>query len=397
MSPDRGLLAPVTAGAVSALVGFTSSFVVLLAGLTAVGATPAQAASGLLAVSVTMGLSCVVLSVTTRMPIAAAWSTPGAALLVTTGGVTGGWPAAVGAFLVTGLLVLATGLLPRFGALVARIPAPLAQAMLAGTLLQICLQTVTGLQRSPWAVGAVVAVWLLGLRFAPRAAVPLAFVAAAVVTLVTADGDIGSALPRLELTEPAFTWQALTGIALPLYLVTMASQNVAGVAVLASFGYRVPWRRAMLVTGAATVVSAPVGGHAVNLAAISAALTAGPEAGEDRSRRWIASSTAGVVLAVLGLGSAAAVALVGLAPPGVVPAVAGLALLATLAASTRAALAEPDDRLPAVAALVTATSGVAFGGVSAAFWALVVGLVVRAVLGRRRYEATPRPAVEEGR
>ena len=379
-----GLTAPVTAGVVSALVGFTSSFVVLLTGLATVGADPAQAASGLLAVSVAMGVACVVLSVTTRMPIAAAWSTPGAALLVTTGGVAGGWPAAVGAFLVTGLLVVLTGLLPQLGALVARIPASVAQAMLAGVLLQICLQTVTGLQQSPWAVGSIVAVWVLGLRFASRWAVPLAFLTAVVVTVVAADGVAGPLAPRLELTAPVFTWQALTGIALPLYLVTMASQNVAGAAVLAGLGYRVPWRRAMLVTGAATVVAAPAGGHAVNLAAISAALTAGPEAGEDRSRRWVASSTAGVVLVVLGLGSAAAVALVGLAPAGVVAAVAGLALLTTLAAAAQAALADPADRVPAVVTLVTAASGAAFLGISSAFWALVAGLAVRAVLGSHR-------------
>ncbi|CAB4907959.1 unannotated protein [freshwater metagenome] len=378
----RGLTAPVTAGVVSALVGFTSSFVVLLTGLSAVGATPAQAAGGLLAASVAMGVACVVLSVTTRLPIAAAWSTPGAALLVTTGGVAGGWPAAVGAFLVTGVLVVLTGLVPQLGALVARIPASLAQAMLAGVLLQICLQVLTGLQRSPVAVGVVVAVWLLGLRLAPRWAVPLAFAAAAAVTVVAATGAAGPLTPGLELTAPTFTWQALTGIALPLYLVTMASQNVAGVAVLAGLGYRVPWRRAMLVTGVATVVAAPAGAHAVNLAAISAALTAGPEAGEDRSRRWIASSTAGVVLVVLGLGSTAVAALVGLAPAGVVAAVAGLALLGTLAASTQAALADPADRVPAIAALVTAASGVAFLGISSAFWALVAGLLVRAVVGR---------------
>ena len=381
-----GLTAPVTAGVVSALVGFTSSFVVLLTGLATVGADPAQAASGLLALSVAMGVACVVLSVTTRMPIAAAWSTPGAALLVTTGGVAGGWPAAVGAFLVTGLLVVLTGLLPQLGALVARIPASVAQAMLAGVLLQICLQTVTGLQQSPWAVGPIVAVWVLGLRFASRWAVPLAFLTAVVVTVVAADGVAGPLAPRLELTAPVFTWQALTGIALPLYLVTMASQNVAGAAVLAEagLGCRVPWRRAMLVTGAATVVAAPAGGHAVNLAAISAALTAGPEAGEDRSRRWVASSTAGVVLVVLGLGSAAAVALVGLAPAGVVAAVAGLALLTTLAAAAQAALADPADRVPAVVTLVTAASGAAFLGISSAFWALVAGLAVRAVLGSHR-------------
>jgi len=375
-----GTAAPLTAGVVSALVGFTSSAVVLLAGLAAVGATPAQASGGLLAVSVLMGLATVGLSVSTRVPVAAAWSTPGAALLVSTGAVTGGWPAAVGAFAVTGALVVLTGLVPQLGALVARIPAPLAQAMLAGVLLQICLQTVVGLRTSPWAVGPVVVVWLLGLRLAPRWAVPLAFLTAAAVTVLAGADLAGPLAPRLELTVPAFTWQALTGIALPLYLVTMASQNVAGAAVLTSLGYRVPWRRALVVTGGATVLGAAAGGQVVNLAAISAALTAGPEAGEDRGRRWVAATTAGVVLVLLGLGSVAFGTFVGAAPAGLVPAVAGLALLGTLAASTQAALAEAADRVPAAVALVTAASGVAFLGISAAFWALVAGLAARAVL-----------------
>ncbi|HXV93158.1 MAG TPA: benzoate/H(+) symporter BenE family transporter, partial [Pseudonocardia sp.] len=179
-----------------------------------------------------------------------------------------------------------------------------------------------------------------------------------------------------------FTLAGVIGIALPLYLVTMASQNVPGVAVMKGLGYEVPWRRSMLVTGVGTVLGAPAGGHAINLAAISAALAAGPEAGEDRSRRWIASLTAGVVLVLLGIASAAFGTLVLLAPAGVIAAVAGLALLGTLAASMQAALAEPDERMPAVITFATAASGIAIAGVSAAFWALVAGLVARVVLRR---------------
>ncbi|QGQ20527.1 benzoate/H(+) symporter BenE family transporter [Cellulomonas sp. JZ18] len=385
----EGWSRPVSAGVVSALVGFTSAFVVVLAGLTSVGADPDQASSGLLAVSVTMGLSCIVLAWSTRMPITAAWSTPGAALLATTGAVDGGWPAAVGAFLVTGALVVLTGLVPQLGALIARIPASVAQAMLAGVLLQLCLGPVTGLAANPAGVVPVVVVWLLALRLAPRWAAPLAFVTAAVVigVHVVTSGvavDAAALVPRVELTAPTLTPGAVVGVALPLWLVTMASQNVPGVAVMKGLGYEVPWRRSMLVTGTATVVGAPAGGHAVNLAAISAALAAGPEAGADRARRWVASVTAGVVLVVLGVASAAFGTLVALAPAGVVPAVAGLALLGTLAASLRAALAAPAEQLPAVVVFATAASGVAVAGVSAAFWALLAGLVVRAVLGVRR-------------
>ncbi|MEQ3550708.1 benzoate/H(+) symporter BenE family transporter [Pseudonocardia nematodicida] len=383
--PSSGVLRPVTAGLVSALVGFTSAFVVVLSGLAGVGATPVQASSGLLAVSVTMGLSCILLATWTRMPITVAWSTPGAALLATTGVVEGGWPAAVGAFLITGALIVLTGLVPQLGALIARIPASVARAMLAGVLFQLCLGPVTGLAENPLAVAPVVAVWVLALRFLPRWAAPLGFLTAAVVVAVhvATSGvavDPAVLVPTVELTAPVFTLGGVIGIALPLYLVTMASQNVPGVAVMKGLGYELPWTRSMLVTGAGTALGAPAGGHAINLAAISAALAAGPEAGEDRSRRWIASVTAGVVLVLFGIASSAFGALVLLAPAGVVAAVAGLALLGTFAASMQAALVEPDGRVPAVVAFVTAASGIAIAGVSAAFWALVAGLAVRAAL-----------------
>ncbi|SFO50478.1 benzoate membrane transport protein [Geodermatophilus obscurus] len=390
-APD-GVLRPVSAGVVSALVGFTSAFVVVLSGLAGVGADAGQASSGLLAVTVTMGLSCILLAAWTRMPITVAWSTPGAALLASTGTLEGGWPAAVGAFLVAGVLVVLTGLVPQLGALIARIPASVAQAMLAGVLFQLCLGPVTGLAANPLAVAPVVLTWLLALRLLPRWAAPLAFLTAAFVigVHVAASGapvDPATLVPRVELTVPAFTPAGVFGIAVPLYFVTMASQNVPGVAVMKGLGYDVPWRRSMLVTGVGTVPGAPAGGHAVNLAAISAALAVGPEAGEDRSRRWIASVTAGVVHVLIGVASAALGALVLLAPAGVLPAVAGLALLTTLAASLQAALAEPADRVPAVVVFATAASGVAIAGVSAAFWALAAGLAVLLVLRRGRSSA----------
>lgn len=379
------VLRPISAGVVSGLVGFTGPFVVVLAGLAAVGANPEQASSGLLAVSVLMGLSCVLLSLWTRLPISIAWSTPGAALLVATGPAEGGWPAAVGAFLITGALIVLTGLVPQLGALISRIPTPLAQAMLAGILLQLCLGPITGLAANPFEVAPVVLVWLAALRFLPRWASPLAFVAAAVVIAIHvavsgAPIDAQALAPRLEFTTPAFTLSGLVSIALPLYLVTMASQNVPGVAVMRGLGYEVPWRRSMLVTGVGTMIGAPAGGHAINLAAISAALAAGPDAGEDRSRRWIASVTTGAVYVTLGIASAAFGVLVSLAPVGVIAAVAGLALIGTLITSLQATLAEPADLVPAAVCFITAASGIAIGGISAAFWALIFGLAVRWVL-----------------
>lgn len=386
------LAAPATAGVTSALVAFSSSFVVVLTGLAAVGATPGQAAGGLLAVSIAMGLGSIVLSLRTRLPITIAWSTPGAALLAATGAADGGWPAAVGAFGLVAVLIVLTGWVRPLGALMARIPASIAQAMLAGVLLQLCLGPVLGLAANPLEVAPVVLVWLLAMRWAPRWAAPLAFCAAAAVilahVLATGRGVPASALiPHVELTMPTLTVGAVVGIALPLYLVTMASQNVPGVAVMRGLGYEVPWRPTMFVTGIGSLLAAPFGGHGINLAAISAALAAGPEAGPDRSRRWIASCTSGAVMVVLGLLAAACAQLIALAPAGVVPAVAGLALLGTFVSSARAALAEPSEQLAAGVTLLVAASGIAVAGVGAAFWALLAGLVVRGILKARRDRA----------
>lgn len=367
----------------AAVVGFSSSFVVVLAGLAAVGATPAEAASGLVALCVAQALGMLWLSLRHRTPISLAWSTPGAALLVTTGTVTGGWPAAVGAFALTGVLVLLTGLLPRLGDLVASIPVPLARAMLAGVLLPLCVEPVLALADSPLLVGPVVLAWVLLVRPAPRWAVPASLVVALVVVVVQAGDRVAAAglLPTLTLTAPAWSAGAALGIALPLYVVTMASQNVPGVAVMATYGYRVPWRESMGVTGLGTLLAAPLGGHAVNLAAITAALTAGPAAGPDRERRWHASVAAALTYLGLAVGAGALTALVAAAPDGVVQSAAGLALLGTLAAALGDALADEHERLPAAGCLVVAASGVSVLGIGAAFWALVAGLVLRAILG----------------
>lgn len=389
---DAPLTRPIVAGVITALVGVTSSFAVVLTGLDAVGASPAQAASGLLALCVTMGVASIVLSVRYRMPITSAWSTPGAAVLAASAAVPGGWAAAVGAFLVSAGLILLTALWPRLGGMIARIPPSIAQAMLAGVILPLCIAPVSGLVVNPWGVIPVVVASLVLLRVAPRWAVPGAFVAAAIVVGVHlartgAALDPASLVPRLAFTAPQFTWGAVVGVALPLFLVTMASQNVPGVAVMRSFGYEVPWRPAMLVTGLGSAVGSVAGGHAINLAAISAALAAGPEAGPDPKRRWVAGVSTGASALVLGAFSAALVALVVVAPAAVIPSVAGIALLATLGAALQQAVDDPGERLPAVVTFVVAASGVAPLGVSAAFWALLAGLLVRAVLhvGRRAH------------
>lgn len=394
-SPGRHKLdsRPVVAGIVTALVGFTSSFAVVLAGLRAVGASPAQAASGLLALTVAVGLGVLWLSWRSKVPVTLAWSTPGAALLATSGTVDGGWPAAVGAFLATGVLIAMTGLVPALGRLMARIPATLAQAMLAGVLLQLCLAPFKALGTVPLFIAPVILCWLLMMKLAPRWSVPAALLAAlAVIGISLASGGTslgeGEILPALEWTTPAFSLQAMAGIALPLFVVTMASQNVPGVAVLRSFGYDTPWRPAMLVTGAGTAAAAPFGAHAVNLAALSAALAAGEEGGPDRHRRWVAGFTSGLAYLVLAAFSAALVTLVTVAPAGMLEAVAGLALLGTLAGAVSAALADAEDRTAPAVTFLMAASGLAFAGIGSAFWALAAGLAVRLVLRPRSPGAT---------
>ncbi|WP_213572723.1 benzoate/H(+) symporter BenE family transporter [Rhodococcus sp. USK13] len=380
---------PVSAGIVTALVGFTSSFAVVLTGLTAVGANSAEAASGLLILCVTQALGMLWLSRRYRMPITLAWSTPGAALLAGAGTVGGGWPAAVGAFAIVGVAILLTGLWPRLGRVIAAIPSALAQAMLAGVLLPLCLAPVLALRDAPLAVAPVVLVWLILQRYSTRWAVPAAFAAAGVVIAVSlVVGKVGldasALLPELVLTTPTWSWQALIGIAVPLYIVTMASQNIPGTAVMKSFGYEVPWRPAMLVTGIGTLVGAPAGGHAINLAAISAALSAAPTAHPDPRKRWRAAFTAGWAYLVLAACSAAVAALIAAAPVGVVETVAGLALLATLGGALASALADIREREGAVVTFLIAASGVSVLGIGSAFWALIAGLIVRTALHFRR-------------
>lgn len=381
-APPEPRSTPVVAGVVASIVGFSSAFVVVLAGLRAVGASPAEAASGLLIVCVTQALGMLWLSVRYRTPLTLAWSTPGAALLVSTGAVEGGWAAAVGAFLVVAALIILTGLWPRLGELIAAIPTPIARAMLAGVLLPLCLAPVTALADAPELVAPVVVVWLAMQRVSRRWAVPASLVAALVVVVIDAGSQVQAAdlVPALTWTTPHWTWQALVSIAVPMYIVTMASQNVPGVAVMKSFGYAVPWRETMTVTGIGSAAGAPFGGHAINLAAITAALAAGPDAGADTGRRWIASASASGTYLVLAVASAALAALVAAAPGAVIQAAAGLALLGALSASLAGAFEDDAEREPAAITFLVAASGVSVLGVGAAFWALVAGLAVRWVL-----------------
>lgn len=367
------MLQPVLLGLLAAFVGFASSFAVVLAGFAAMGASPEQAASGLIMLCVLMGVLGAGFSIIWRMPVSIAWSTPGAALLVTTGMPVGGFPAAAGAFLAASLLLVVAGLWRPFARAVERIPPPIAAAMLAGVLLDLCLAPVRAVGALPWLALPVVLAWAVTLRLNRLWAVP---VAVAVAALLLGPGLPGAGVweqPRLVWVTPSFEWGAMAGIALPLFLVTMASQNLPGYAVLQANGYKPEMRSVFLATGGGSFLGAFFCGQLVNLAAITAALCAGPEAHPDPKRRWVAGLVASLGYLGFALVAGVAASVVAAAPPLLIQAVAGLALLGSLAGALTAAMSSEALRLPAIVTFVVAASGLSVAGIGAAFWALLAG------------------------
>ncbi|HEX8488313.1 MAG TPA: benzoate/H(+) symporter BenE family transporter, partial [Propionibacteriaceae bacterium] len=339
-------------------------------------------ASGLLVLCLAMALGMVVMNLRYRIPLMLAWSTPGAALLATTSDRAPSWSAAIGAFLVVAALTALTGLWPWLARVMAAVPVTIANAMLAGVLIPICASAFSALGRTPLDVLPILVVWLLGYAFARRWAVPLALVAALVVVGLTIDRAPSAAelVPHLEWTTPTLDWQVLVGVAVPLFLVNLASQYAPGVAVMKTFGYAVPWRATLLVTSAVSVAAAPFGGHAVNLAAISSALAASPDAHPDPRRRWVAALGAAGSNLLLGLLATAAAFVLTNSPEGLLITVAALALLGTLGNALSQALLEPADREAALITVVATASGLTLLGIGSAFWGLAIGLTVRFVL-----------------
>jgi len=339
-SPARVPLSAVVAGFVAVLVGFTSSVVIVLQAADALGATPAQKASWIWALGLGMGLTSLVLSWRYRQPVLTAWSTPGAALLVTAGaGVS--MAEGIGAFVVCGLLITLAGATGWFERVMNRIPLALAAALLAGVLVRFAFDAFVQLRPEWMLVAPMLVAYLAGRRAWPRYAVPgvLALgiaIAAAQGRLKLAAVDWAWAQP--VFTMPAFSVAALVGVALPLLVVTMASQNLPGVAAQRAAGYSTPISPVITTTGVATLVLAPFGGYALNLAAITAAICMGREAHEDPSRRWLAAAMAGVFYIAVGLVGGAVVGLIAAFPKALVLAVAGFALLETIGSALATAM-----------------------------------------------------------
>jgi benzoate membrane transport protein len=364
----------------------------VIAGLQAVGASDRQAASALFALCLAVALISTIGALWLRIPLAIAWSTPGAAVLLAAAGHGIRFSDAVGAFLVSAALMVLCGAWPALGRAIVRIPRPLASAMLAGVLLPICLAPVEAVATLPLYAGPIVIVWLVLYRLAPRWAVPAAMVVAVIaILLIAGTGWVGGAdiAPHLELVPPTFDLGVIIGIGLPLFVVTMAGQNVPGFTVLQTYGYEPPTRFALVGQGVGSAAGALFGAHAINLGAITAAIMSGEESHPDPRRRWIATLTNGLLYIPLGLGAGLASALVAAAPAILVTAVAGLAVLGALITSVVGALEHPVHRLAAIATFLVVASGIVVLGIGSAFWGLLVGGVVMAWLGWRRQRNDP--------
>ena len=384
---ERARLQPILAGMIAVLTGFTSTFTIVLAGLKAVGASDLQASSGLLAVCIMAGIASIVVPWVLKRPVSFSWSTPGAAALIAASVPNGGFNAAVGAFIVAGALTLLAGLWMPFERAIVAIPKPIAAAMLAGILLPICLSPAPAAVKYPAVMVPVLIVWLVLLRFAPRWAVPVAIGVAAIgIVLMAGPGAFNGIdlAPHLQFVMPTFDIVAIIGIGVPLFVVTMAGQNIPGFAVLHTFGYPQTIRPGLQVSGVGSLFAAFGGGQAINMAALSATLMAGPEAGPNRDRRWIASVTNGFGYIVLGLTTGVFAALVAVAPKELITAAAGLGMFSALIAALVSAIEDEKLRLPAVVTLAVTVSGISIVGVGSALWGLLAGLATYAVLAKRR-------------
>ena len=378
-------LSTVVAGFVAVLVGFTSSAAIVFSAAQALGANEAQTASWMWALGLGMGGTSLVLSLWYRQPVLTAWSTPGAAVLAVTQGVS--LPEATGAFIVSALLIMGVGYSGLFERWMARIPLALASALLAGVLARFALDAVGAVGQAPVLVLTMAGAYLMGRRFFPRWAVPC--VLAVGMGVAALQGQLNAAQIVWAWATPVWVtpeWRlgAMVSVALPLFIVTMASQNLPGVVAQRSAGYNTPISPVIGATGCVTLLLAPFGGYALNLAAITAAICMGREAHADPARRYTASAAAGLFYILLGLAGASIVSLLAAFPKALVLAVAGLALVSTIASSLSTAMKDEGQRDSALLTFLVTLSGLSIAGVGAAFWGLLVGIVALWALSPRK-------------
>ncbi|WP_368215977.1 benzoate/H(+) symporter BenE family transporter [Aeromonas sp. R2-3] len=366
------------AGFIAVMVGYTSSVILIIQAATAAGADTAQVASWLWTLGIGMGVSCIGLSLYYRIPILTAWSTPGAALLITTlGNFT--LAEAIGAFVISSLLITLCGISGWFDRLMKHIPAPLAAAMLAGVLLRFGLELFKVAQQDPLLLGTLLLAFLLGRHLWPRYTMVLVLGVGMLICSVRGDLQMGTL--HWQLASPVWTWpafslDALFGIALPLFIVTMTSQNMPGIAILRAHGYQPATSSLISWTGLTGLLLAPFGGYAFNLAAITAAICTGKEVDPDTKRRWPAAVWAGCFYLLTGCFGATVAALFSAFPAALVTCVAGLALLGTIGSSLHSALQEDEAREAALLTFIITASGISLLGIAAACWGLLIGLAI---------------------
>lgn len=371
-------LSIIVSAVVAAVVGLGGTLAVIVAAARAVGANPAQTSSWVTALCLAMAGTSLYLSLRHRIPVIAAWSTPGAALIAATGGAIG-LPAAVGAFLLAGLLIVVTATVRPVNDLLQRLPAAVAAGMLAGVLLRFVTAPFESVAASPELVLPLLGLFLVARLVSPIGAVLVVLVGG--VGLAWALGLMGALpsglhLSTLQLVVPAFEPGVLLGLGLPLFLVTMASQNLPGFAVLQAAGYRPPTRSILAVTGIASLLTAPFGAHTSNLAAITASICTGPDVHPDPGKRWLTGPVYALCYLVLAIFGASLVELFAAMPPALITTVAGVALIGPLGGALAAALAVERQRFAAVLTLVVTASGVSVLGIGAPFWGLLAGLIV---------------------
>jgi benzoate membrane transport protein len=366
----------VVAGFVVVLVGYTSSAAIVFQAAQALGATQSQINSWMWALGIGMGLSCIIPSLMYRKPIVAAWSTPGAALIATTVGVS--MPEAIGAFIVCSALIIVSGVTGWFEKVMNRIPMALASAMFAGVLLRFGLEAFASAKNATTLVLAMLAAYLIGRRFFARYAVVAVLVVGFIVayfsnTLRLELVTVTLAIP--EWTTPQFTFAGIVGLAIPLFVVTMTSQNMPGVAAIRAAGYDTKISPVMTTIGAVNLPLAPFGAFALNLAAITAAIAMSPEAHEDKNKRYTAGVMTGIFYCVIGTFGAVVGTLFAAFPRELIVTLAGLALIMTIGNGLVGALKEDKDREAAMITFLVTASGVTFVGIGSAFWGLVAGVI----------------------
>lgn len=390
-SASRGLLrdtslAAVVAGFVAMMTGYTSSIILMFQAGQAAHLSPAQISSWIWALSIGMALTTIGLSLRYRAPIVIAWSTPGAALLITSLP-TVPYAQAIGAFIVCALLITAVGLTGWFDALMRRIPSGIAAALLAGILFRIGIEIFRAAQHQSALVLVMFATYLVMKRLAPRYAIVSTLIVGTLCSQALGLLDFSHfqiALAHPVFTMPAFSVSATIGIALPLFIVAMASQNMPGLAVLRGDDYPTPSAPLISTTGIASLLLAPFGSHGINLAAITAAICTGPHAHENHGKRYTAAVWCGMFYLIAGIFGATIAALFGAFPKALVVSVAALALLGSIMSGLTQAMSDARQREPALITFMVTASGLTLLTIGSAFWGLIAGLLTHGILNWRR-------------